>query len=860
MLQPGDSFGDYRVLRLLGQGGMGSIFLLENDEGAQVAAKILDPATAGDHESRKRFVREAQLALGVKHANLVETYDGGEDPETGLCYILMEYVSGGSLADRIKAGPLPINDAIRIVYQIASVLELARQKGIVHRDIKPANIMFGADGTAKLADLGIARSGIGGTETTTVTQTGMMIGTPAYMSPEQMLDAHNVDSRADIYSLGIVFYEMLTGERPNKDDTVVQLMAKAVAGEPIPDVRRLRPEVSAAVAELISLMCAMKVDERIATPAEVATAIAQIAHGREVTIRRKRPSAAAVKKSEGAGGNLSRKVIFVVLGVVAAVGVAAFAYLGWHANKTTVPPPVVVRTNVVEKIVTSAPPPVVTQTNVVEKAVERTHVVTNDVGKVEVEHRPKTAKSADWRSLVRLPQGEILSAQVGGYTWYYQLNELGHAVLVRRGTDEKGTLNPLLGCVSPVPTGALEVPRELDGHPLTGIGSSALEGCRELTSVTLPEGLVFVEGYAFQHCVGLVSVTIPDSLKSLGIGVFRHCRTLRTMDLNLVEEMRGGLGFEEVKEFRIAPGNPVFALEDGVLYARGKTMLVRCPPDRTELVLPKTVTEVASEAFLNSKMRSLTLPDSIECVGCFAFPMSALREIRFGRNLKKVKANAFGACGLTRVIFEGDAPEVILEPWRPEGGMLFVPSDRRWSANRADLTVYVHKGSKGWTAPGQTGLPKLWPVSDRPEGSRPIRYIEDGMEALPDETAPAVPKQREQSVNKPVRFDRRVRFAEVEGRTWFYTLENDEAVIWRGEYGYNNDTRPAVRPDPEGHVVVPAELDGHKVVAIGSLAFFRCRKMSSVKIPEGVRELRGWVFHDCDALAEVYLPKSLKRI
>ena len=278
MLKPGDTFGDYRVLKLLGKGGMGSVFLLENAEGGWIAAKILDPETAGDHESRKRFVREAQLALGVKHPNLIETYDVGEDPETGLCYILMEYVSGGSLADRIDRGPLPIDESVRIVRQIASVLEIARQKGIVHRDIKPANIMFGADGTAKLADLGIARGGPSGTETT-VTQAGVMIGTPAYMAPEQMLDAHHVDIRADIYSLGIVFYEMLTGERPNSEDSVIQLLAKAMKGEPLPDVRTLRPEVSASLAQLLSMMVAPDRDSRIATPEQIARAIVVIQRG-----------------------------------------------------------------------------------------------------------------------------------------------------------------------------------------------------------------------------------------------------------------------------------------------------------------------------------------------------------------------------------------------------------------------------------------------------------------------------------------------------------------------------------------------------------------------------------------------------
>ena len=274
MLNPGDRFGDYTVVRLLGRGGKGSVFLLETAEGVQVAAKILDPETAGDHESRKRFVREAELALNVRHPNLVKVYDIGEDPDSGLCYLLMEYVSGGTLADQLRKGPYSISGAVRVVSQIASVLELARQRGIVHRDIKPDNIMFGADGRVKLADLGIARHYSSTTEAT-MTETGAVMGTPAYMAPEQMLDARKVDSRADIYSLGVVFYEMLTGRRARGNDTVFQLMSKAMAGVPIPDVRQLRPEVSEPLAELISDMCAMKAEERLATPAEVVAALAR---------------------------------------------------------------------------------------------------------------------------------------------------------------------------------------------------------------------------------------------------------------------------------------------------------------------------------------------------------------------------------------------------------------------------------------------------------------------------------------------------------------------------------------------------------------------------------------------------------
>ena len=379
MLNPGDRFGDYTVVKLLGRGGMGAVYLLENANGVQVAAKILDPESAGDHESRKRFVREAELALGVKHPNLVETYDVGEDPDTGLCYILMEYVPGGSLADYLKEnGALPIEDAVAVVEAMAQVLELARQKGIVHRDIKPANIMFDAEGTPKLADLGIARGGSLGTDTTTVTQTGMMIGTPAYMAPEQMLDAHNVDTRADIYSLGVVFYEMLTGERPNKDDTVVQLMAKAVKGEPLPDVRTLRPEVSASLAQLLAMMVVPDKDGRIATPGQITNALDIIERGgtfeADETKAQRREELRALRRRRKRRRHLVlvSAAIFVMLVALAGIGLGvAWLMRGEEAEvrvEAEVPRPVretVVVTNTVEKNVVQ----IRTVTNVTERIV-----------------------------------------------------------------------------------------------------------------------------------------------------------------------------------------------------------------------------------------------------------------------------------------------------------------------------------------------------------------------------------------------------------------------------------------------------------------------------------------------------------
>lgn len=242
---------------------MGSVYLVAAPDGAEYALKIVDPGRlSGAADYRTRFVREAEFAMSISHPNLVAVHDAGENPETGLCYILMDYLPGGSLSAVLSArGPLPIGESVSIASQIAFALEAAHRRGVIHRDIKPDNILFAADGTPKLADLGVAKFS-DETALTMLTVQGMIVGTPAYMAPEQMMDSHRIDARADIYSLGVVLYEMLTNKRPHADSTVMGLLAKAVRGEPLPDVRTMRPEVSAAVAYVLSAMCAPRPEDR----------------------------------------------------------------------------------------------------------------------------------------------------------------------------------------------------------------------------------------------------------------------------------------------------------------------------------------------------------------------------------------------------------------------------------------------------------------------------------------------------------------------------------------------------------------------------------------------------------------------
>lgn len=238
--------------------------------------KILFPESEfNDHANAvARFIREAEVAMAIDHPNLVKVYDVGRDPETSLGFILMEYVPGGSLYSRLMArmlrgeGPFRVKEALSIVRAIAGVLVVAEEHGVVHRDIKPENILFDAKGVPRLADLGVAkRTGV--QATMTLTMTDMVVGTPAYMSPEQLLDSKHVDVRSDVYSLGIVLWEMLAGEHPNEGLDTGALMARAVRKERIPDIRLKRPGVSRRVRELLRRMTAPRLEHRFRHPTEI---------------------------------------------------------------------------------------------------------------------------------------------------------------------------------------------------------------------------------------------------------------------------------------------------------------------------------------------------------------------------------------------------------------------------------------------------------------------------------------------------------------------------------------------------------------------------------------------------------------
>ncbi len=260
-----EKFGRYRVLKELGRGAMGIVYLAEDTELARrVAIKTIALTGADPDRDRHeaRFRQEARAAGGVSHPAIVTIYDVGREGD--VAFIAMEVVEGRELRELIRDGAITPSQSIEIAALVADALAYAHDHGVIHRDIKPGNIMVLADGRVKLMDFGIARL----QEPTVKTQTGVMLGSPQYMSPEQIA-GDEVDGRADVFSLGVVLYEMMTGVKPFDAPDLSQVLFWVVNMPAKPPGER-RPGLPAVVDYIIARALKKKPEERYATAAEMA--------------------------------------------------------------------------------------------------------------------------------------------------------------------------------------------------------------------------------------------------------------------------------------------------------------------------------------------------------------------------------------------------------------------------------------------------------------------------------------------------------------------------------------------------------------------------------------------------------------
>ena len=263
----GQTLGQYEITAFLGRGGMATVYRARQASiNRDVAIKVIKPDLIESEEFKVRFTREAQVIATMSHPHILKVFDYGQHGD--LVYLVMELLSGGSLADLLRGGgKLSLNEATRLLDQIAGALDYAHRRAIVHRDLKPQNVLLDEDKNAFLTDFGIAKL-LG--ETSALTQSGMAMGTPAYMSPEQWR-GQNVDARADVYALGVMLYEMLAGKVPFTGDTPYSMMHMHVFEAP-PSLRSFRPDLPDALQDVLNIAMAKERDQRFGTAGEVANA------------------------------------------------------------------------------------------------------------------------------------------------------------------------------------------------------------------------------------------------------------------------------------------------------------------------------------------------------------------------------------------------------------------------------------------------------------------------------------------------------------------------------------------------------------------------------------------------------------
>ena len=266
------TIGRYEIRDELGEGGMGTVYRAYDPTlGREVALKVLQPQLyREDPQFSMRFEREARTIASLEHSSIVSLYEFGEDSE--WLYIVMRLMEGGTLRERLERGPLGLEETIAIVRRIGGALDKAHSRGIVHRDLKPGNILFDEDGEAFLSDFGIVKAE---DSTGLKTRTGMALGTPHYMSPEQ-LDGKEVDGRSDIYSLGVVLFEMLSGERPYDHESLVRLAMMHLTS-PVPNIVEANPGLPPDLETVINKAMAKEPAERYGTAGEMVEALKGVA-------------------------------------------------------------------------------------------------------------------------------------------------------------------------------------------------------------------------------------------------------------------------------------------------------------------------------------------------------------------------------------------------------------------------------------------------------------------------------------------------------------------------------------------------------------------------------------------------------
>lgn len=614
-LQKGDMIDKYCIERCLGSGGMGAVYLVRHKQlNALRAMKVLHSSAAEeDPEFRERFIREAKFAAKIQHPNIVSVMDVELESDSGFSYIVMEYIEGQTVADILQRGPISEKQAIHIIIEAAKGLAYAAENGIVHRDIKPANLMITKTGEVKLADMGIAKNLNHTGNTISLTMEGTMIGTPAYASPEQCRCARDVDTRADIYSLGATLYEMLTGKAPFSGKNEFDVIAKVLKRMPVP-IEQLAPNTRQGIIKLVRKMMAKDPADRPQTMLDLLNELYKFERPEDNMLQPLQRKLIEKRAEEVAQQRLSvilkttikarqkKLVFYFAAGFILVLAFSAGAFFYYKnrpiENTLTVSGPVVIPQNQDQQL------------------------------KIMEDSKRGIVFDKNLRVLKRFPAGLNLTE----YTIPAGITRIENMAFAENKNLKKVIIPDTVTSIGDkafLDCTALEEVMIPDS--ITKLNSQVFSGCTALKNITLPDSLTAIDERAFSCCSSLETIVLPAGLAKVGDDVFTLCKNLRTITIPeafATSEIliRWGLpencavfsnGEELLRTTAESVKDP-----NGIRFSKDGKTLLRYPPElnTTHYTIPDGITGIGEKAFSGcTNLKVILIPPSVVFIDHNAF-------------------------------------------------------------------------------------------------------------------------------------------------------------------------------------------------------------------------------------------------